>query len=207
MDDLSFKIRAQFVERIIWIVIILILLIALVVVSVYKTEKCEPASGENPETEPLPEPEVETAPPPTTPTPRPEPTPTPPPSPSNTPSGKITFSIDRLDCQSMNAAGNMTRGKINSVGIDLENGKSESLTASLSIYIWDTKNEEDKDIARTGEKPVLIGTIQPGGTYNNFVNVRSKPTSFTDTSLEHYFKGLATNTIKFKMVGGQCQIV
>lgn len=215
MDDLMFRIRSQYVERIIWIVIILILLIALVVVSVYKTESCAPGGEEPEETaeEPAPEPEA-----PAPVTPRAEPTPAPKPeAPKDaTLSGKATLSIDRLDCQAMSAAGNLTRGKINSVGITFENGKSDPITAKLAVYIWDVRNEDEKDVARTGEKPVLIGTIQPGKKFNDFVNVRNKPTSFTDIDREHYFKGdivddadaaVATKTVKFKMVGSTCQIV
>lgn len=214
MDDVMFRIKAQFVERIIWIVIILILLIALVVVSVYKTEQCAPGTDEptvEPATdEPTPEPE-----PTPVPTPKPTPTPTPTPKPEPTVTGKVTLSIDKIDCQSMSASGNLTRGKINSIGINVQNGLSAPLTASMAIYIWDTKKEDEKDIARTGEKPVFLGSIASGKNYNDFVNVRNKPTSFLDTELPHMLKleiqddadkVQVTKTVTFRMVGSTCQI-
>lgn len=212
-----FRIRAQYVERIIWIVIILILLIALVVVSVYKTEACVPGTEETPvsEEEPAVVPEPEPVPTPA-PVPTPKPSPTPEPTTPTPASGKISFSIDRLDCQPMSAAGNLTRAKINSIGLTLENGKSTPLVAEMTIYIWDIAHEDEKDIARTGEVPVRIGAIAAGKTFNDFVNVRNKPTTFIDTSRDHNLKLeildetdkiVASKQAKFKLVGTTCQLV
>lgn len=217
MDDLTFRIRSQYVERIIWIVIILILLIALVVVSVYKTESCAPGEESAEETDEAPaeeaEPEAET-PEPETPAPEKPFTPPEPPVPAGL-SGKISYTIDRLDCQALSPSGNSSRAKINSIGITLENGKSTTLVASMAIYIWDSREPDDENVARTGEKPVLIGSIAPGKKFNDFVNVRGKPTSFNDLDLQHFLKTeivddadkvVATKTVKLKVTNGQCSM-
>src|SRR3989344_1863985 len=210
MDDVTFRIRAQFVERIIWIVIILILLIALVVVSVYKTEQSS-ATTTTPDAitdQPAPEPTPVTPPPATTPTPKPIPAPTPPPAGL---SGTITFSVDKLDCQQLSAAGNTTRAKINSIGITLNNGKPDALNANMALYLWDSDSGADQDVPRTGNLPIRIGTIVPGKSFNDFVNVRNKPTTFNDLTLDHFLKAqilddaknaVATSTVKFRVSNG-----
>ncbi|MBI1969234.1 hypothetical protein HYS48_00950 [Candidatus Woesearchaeota archaeon] len=176
MDDLTVKIRAQYLERIIWIVIILILLIALVVVYF---QKCPDGSaGVVEEEEPqemvvAPEPDRE---------PAPLPPPREPEQEQKSLSGTLNFGIKGVGCE-LKTSGNNTLAKVKTVSIEVDNQKS-GFVGALDVYIWDTTNEEvSKDTPITGDDPVRLGRIDAGTVLRRDILQREVKTATIGNSL------------------------
>ncbi len=176
MDDVTIKIRAQYVERIIWIVIILILLLALIVVYFKKCPMPSDTTADETLADSTTDVQQEVTPPPAKET---TPSVVTPPSEPQTPtdtklSGKVDVTIDAVSCTfsdvtaknqgnaSNTSAITYTTMKLSGISITVDNQKRE-MTAYAKVFLWDKKSEDLKDFTITkGTKPLLLGTVKAG---------------------------------------------
>lgn len=213
MDDLTLRFRAQYLERIIWIVIILVLLVALIVVYFQKCPPCEEEGSKEQEVAaPAPAPEPEPVP-----TPVPNPTPAPEPEPKKELSGDLSLKINSISCE-IKATGEDGWAKIKTIGMQVDNQKEE-IVGVLDVYVWDSEDEEVlKDVPITGDDAVRLGRIDAGSVLKREIRqTEIKTASIDNLDLaknikidlreEDESKILVSQTGKFKVEGNSCKLV